>query len=128
MIHQQAYVRLPWERDLQNKYKSAKIIGDAFSRISASKLLKNIEFLFAKKDLFYYTCNGKIIENDDEAVFDLKNPLFIDVNLRLKGGKGGYGSLLRAQGNKMSSRKSTNFESCRDLEGRRLRTVHQTQA
>ncbi|KAJ3237927.1 hypothetical protein HDU81_008679 [Chytriomyces hyalinus] len=44
--------------------------------------------------------------------------------LRLRGGKGGFGSMLRAQGGRMASQKTTNFESCRDLSGRRLKTVN----
>ncbi|KAJ3071228.1 hypothetical protein HDU98_005641 [Podochytrium sp. JEL0797] len=44
--------------------------------------------------------------------------------LRLRGGKGGFGSMLRAQGGKMASQKTTNFEACRDLSGRRLKTVN----
>lgn len=49
------------------------------------------------------------------------------VRLRLLGGKGGFGSQLRAQGNKMSSKKRAgNYESCRDLEtGARVRTAKQ---
>ncbi|KAI9366045.1 telomere stability and silencing-domain-containing protein [Zopfochytrium polystomum] len=47
-----------------------------------------------------------------------------DSPLRLRGGKGGFGSMLRAQGGKMSSQKTTNFEACRDLSGRRLKTVN----
>ncbi|KAI9342528.1 telomere stability and silencing-domain-containing protein [Obelidium mucronatum] len=44
--------------------------------------------------------------------------------LRLRGGKGGFGSMLRAQGGRMASQKTTNFEACRDLSGRRLKTVN----
>lgn len=47
----------------------------------------------------------------------------IRVCLRLRGGKGGFGSQLRAQGNKMSSKKRAgNYEACRDLSGQRLRS------
>lgn len=42
---------------------------------------------------------------------------------RLKGGKGGFGSQLRAAGGRMSSQKTSNNDSCRDLSGRRLSTV-----
>lgn len=50
----------------------------------------------------------------------------ITVKLRLLGGKGGFGSQLRAQGNRMSSKKRAgNYEACRDLSGRRIRTVNQ---
>ncbi|KAG8735433.1 hypothetical protein FRC10_010607 [Ceratobasidium sp. 414] len=49
------------------------------------------------------------------------------VTLRLMpgmlGGKGGFGSQLRAAGGRMSSQKASNNDSCRDLNGRRLSTV-----
>jgi hypothetical protein len=51
---------------------------------------------------------------------------FLEGICRVKGGKGGFGSQLRAQGGRMSSRKVTNKESCRDLSGRRLRNVNQS--
>ena len=41
----------------------------------------------------------------------------------LPGGKGGFGSQLRAAGGRMSSQKTSNNDSCRDLNGRRLSTV-----
>ncbi|KAH8918575.1 hypothetical protein BT69DRAFT_1225268 [Atractiella rhizophila] len=44
----------------------------------------------------------------------------------MRGGKGGFGSQLRAAGGRMSSRKrkgEEDYNSCRDLEGRRLGTV-----
>jgi Splicing regulator sde2, C-terminal len=41
----------------------------------------------------------------------------------LRGGKGGFGSQLRAAGGRMSSQKTNNNDSCRDLSGRRLSTV-----
>lgn len=50
----------------------------------------------------------------------------ISLRLRLLGGKGGFGSNLRAQGSKMSSkRRRLGNESCRDLSGQRLRTLNQ---
>lgn len=42
---------------------------------------------------------------------------------RLLGGKGGFGSQLRAAGGRMSSQKTSNNNSCRDLSGRRLSTI-----
>ncbi|KNE64777.1 hypothetical protein AMAG_10119 [Allomyces macrogynus ATCC 38327] len=49
--------------------------------------------------------------------------VFVQVLGRLCGGKGGFGSMLRAQGGRMSSKKTINYDSCRDLSGRRLKTV-----
>ena len=42
---------------------------------------------------------------------------------RMRGGKGGFGSQLRAAGGRMSSQKTNNNDSCRDLNGRRLSTI-----
>ncbi|TFK49536.1 hypothetical protein OE88DRAFT_1632981 [Heliocybe sulcata] len=46
---------------------------------------------------------------------------------RLRGGKGGFGSQLRAAGGRMSSQKTSNNDSCRDLSGRRLNTIKEAQ-
>jgi hypothetical protein len=58
------------------------------------------------------------IENDNG------NPL-VSLRLvpRMRGGKGGFGSQLRAAGGRMSSQKTNNNDSCRDLSGRRLSTI-----
>lgn len=51
---------------------------------------------------------------------------------RILGGKGGFGSQLRAAGGRMSSRKKRgeeeNKSSCRDLNGRRIRTTNEAKA
>lgn len=44
----------------------------------------------------------------------------VRVQYRLRGGKGGFGSLLKTLGKKQK-KKTTNYDSCRDLGGRRLR-------
>lgn len=44
---------------------------------------------------------------------------------RILGGKGGFGSQLRAAGGRMSSQKTNNNDSCRDLSGRRLSTIRE---
>lgn len=52
----------------------------------------------------------------------------VHLRFRILGGKGGFGSQLRAQGNKMSSKKRAgDYSSCRDLTGRRIRTTEQNQ-
>lgn len=52
---------------------------------------------------------------------DLKNNSHIDILIPLLGGKGGFGSLLRAIGAQIE--KTTNRDACRDLSGRRLRDI-----
>ncbi|THV02821.1 hypothetical protein K435DRAFT_652725 [Dendrothele bispora CBS 962.96] len=49
--------------------------------------------------------------------------LSLRLSPRLLGGKGGFGSQLRAAGGRMSSQKTSNNDSCRDLNGRRLSTI-----
>ncbi|KAA8912677.1 hypothetical protein TRICI_003395 [Trichomonascus ciferrii] len=55
--------------------------------------------------------------------------LNLQLNVRLPGGKGGFGSMLRAQGGKMRRKKGKKNEeqsdSFRNLDGRRLKTVRQ---
>ncbi|KAJ8649511.1 hypothetical protein MRB53_002534 [Persea americana] len=46
------------------------------------------------------------------------------VLLRLRGGKGGFGSLLRGAATKAGQKKTNNFDACRDMSGRRLRHVN----
>jgi hypothetical protein len=42
----------------------------------------------------------------------------------LKGGKGGFGAMLRALAKQAGGKKTTDFGACRDLSGRRLRHVN----
>uniref|UniRef100_A0A915AQX3 Replication stress response regulator SDE2 n=1 Tax=Parascaris univalens TaxID=6257 RepID=A0A915AQX3_PARUN len=65
-------------------------------------------------DSFYVTVNGKLVE------WQLLNTnIPFEVHLRLRGGKGGFGSLLRS----FRIHRSTNQLMCRDLTGRRLADV-----
>ncbi|SOV01474.1 uncharacterized protein UDID_00949 [Ustilago sp. UG-2017a] len=55
---------------------------------------------------------------------DDSHPVVLQIRALLPGGKGGFGSMLRSQGGKMSSgSRNTNNDSCRDLNGRRLGVV-----
>lgn len=66
---------------------------------------------------FYLLVNGKILNKNF-----VKNNV-IHVVPRLLGGKGGFGSMLRAIGAQIE--KTTNREACRDLSGRRLRDINE---
>ncbi|KAI8367461.1 telomere stability and silencing-domain-containing protein [Radiomyces spectabilis] len=67
---------------------------------------------------------GRPLIDSDDIFCDSSEPRFLNLSLRLRGGKGGFGSMLRAQGGRMNAQKTTNFEACRDLQGRRIRTVN----
>lgn len=71
---------------------------------------------------FYVTCNGQRVSGDEA----LQNGFTYSVEPRLCGGKGGFGSMLRALGAQIE--KTTNREACRDLSGRRLRDVNHEKA
>ncbi|KAL4245970.1 SDE2 family protein [Abortiporus biennis] len=58
-----------------------------------------------------------LLEEEDDSLITLR------LIPRLRGGKGGFGSQLRAAGGRMSSQKTSNNDSCRDLTGRRLSTI-----
>ncbi|XP_030044764.1 replication stress response regulator SDE2-like, partial [Microcaecilia unicolor] len=73
-------------------------------------------------DSLYVTCNGRLVGADQE----LQNGLVYSLAPRLCGGKGGFGSMLRALGAQIE--KTTNREACRDLSGRRLRDVNHEKA
>lgn len=66
---------------------------------------------------FYLLLNGKIL-----SIPNVENGI-IHVIPRMLGGKGGFGSMLRAIGAQIE--KTTNREACRDLSGRRLRDINE---
>ncbi|XP_057316380.1 splicing regulator SDE2-like [Hydractinia symbiolongicarpus] len=71
-----------------------------------------------KKTDFYLTCNGKLLNHGDV----ITSSCIIRSHLSVLGGKGGFGSMLRALGARIE--KTTNHEACRDLSGRRMRDVN----
>jgi len=68
--------------------------------------------------------NGGYLLSDEDTI---ENGMCIHVLLRLRGGKGGFGTNLRAMGGKMSKKKMQNKDSCRDIHGRRIRAVKEAE-
>ncbi|OCT79480.1 replication stress response regulator SDE2-like [Xenopus laevis] len=71
---------------------------------------------------FYVKCNGHLADLEEK----LQDGQTYSIEPRLCGGKGGFGSMLRALGAQIE--KTTNREACRDLSGRRLRDVNHEKA
>jgi len=67
---------------------------------------------------YYILYNGRI-STDEDIIHPLHS---YHVTFRVLGGKGGFGSMLRALGAQIE--KTTNREACRDLSGRRMRDVN----
>ena len=69
----------------------------------------------------YLISEGKILK-ENYPLNDYNNKI-IEIRIRLKGGKGGFGTSLRLQ--QATKKQTKNFDACRDLQGRRLRKVNQ---
>nr|XP_043619202.1 replication stress response regulator SDE2 [Erigeron canadensis] len=67
--------------------------------------------------------NGKTLQDDVVLHHETNSPT-LHLLLRLRGGKGGFGSLLRGAATKAGQKKTNNFDACRDMSGRRLRHVN----
>lgn len=67
--------------------------------------------------------NGKVLQDSITLAINDQFPS-IHLLLRLRGGKGGFGSLLRGAATKAGQKKTNNFDACRDMSGRRLRHVN----
>ncbi|CAK1354584.1 hypothetical protein CB0940_01578 [Cercospora beticola] len=115
-------------RTLSLPTKASTPISDIYSTIQ-SRLPPS-----AGEDLLITTVSNKQLlpHNDSPITTLLSSPddtlLSLRLSRRLCGGKGGFGSQLRAAGGRMSSRKNRNSNvnpnaSNRNLDGRRLRTV-----
>lgn len=105
-------------------FASSKNISDVCEKIGA---------FYSDEDGYITTAGGVFVDKDD-CLSNLVGPqddmLVLCVRYRLNGGKGGFGSQLRAAGGRMSSRKGKqkqNQSSMRDSDGRRVRVVKQTQ-
>uniref|UniRef100_A0A0K0FMR3 Replication stress response regulator SDE2 n=1 Tax=Strongyloides venezuelensis TaxID=75913 RepID=A0A0K0FMR3_STRVS len=72
------------------------------------------------KECYYLIYNGKILPN---GINDLKymDNAIIQINYRLRGGKGGFGALLKA----FRISKSSNQRDSRDLSGRRISDIEE---
>lgn len=71
---------------------------------------------------FYLQMDGKIINENDRI--NINSSMIIRVIIRLLGGKGGYGAMLKSLAKRSGNKKTTDFSACRDLSGRRLRHVN----
>ncbi|KAE8726820.1 Autophagy 6 isoform 1 [Hibiscus syriacus] len=109
----QLFVKLLNGGTLSLQFPTPQIqVGDVKHRIhEISKIPINFQRLIRGHQL-----------NDDSEISHSNATL--NLSLRLIGGKGGFGSLLRGAATKAGQKKTSNFEACRDMSGRRLRHVN----
>ncbi|PGH10229.1 hypothetical protein AJ79_05484 [Helicocarpus griseus UAMH5409] len=130
---------LPLPSTLAFALPSTSTIADVAENIS-SRLPPPLKD-FSSRLVLTTTSNKQLLPYSPESIATLldaaqttSQSAFIPLRLsaRLCGGKGGFGSQLRAAGGRMSSRRKGNQEenngSNRNLDGRRLRTVKEAKA
>lgn len=54
-------------------------------------------------------------ELSDDTILRGDDLFFLSLSLRVAGGKGGFGSLLRGAPSKIGQKKTDNFDACRDI-------------
>uniref|UniRef100_UPI003AAB79E6 splicing regulator SDE2 isoform X2 n=1 Tax=Centroberyx gerrardi TaxID=166262 RepID=UPI003AAB79E6 len=106
----EVFVSGPFSRFSSSSFPAGSCVRDILDRFLNQKGVPAQDF--------YVSSNGRRSDLQDPvqhgAVYHLEP--------RLCGGKGGFGSMLRALGAQIE--KTTNREACRDLSGRRLRDVN----
>ncbi len=77
---------------------------------------------FAGDDNFYLLAGSRVLRSESEEVV-VAGVTIVRVLFRLRGGKGGFGALLRGSTVKIGAKRTDNFSAMRDLSGRRMRHV-----
>ena len=68
-------------------------------------------------DCFYMQVDGKHLEDDE--MMPLSSSMVVRASIKLNGGKGGFGAMLKSMAKQSGHKKTTDFGACRDLSGRR---------
>ncbi|XP_043273364.1 replication stress response regulator SDE2 [Venturia canescens] len=103
-------------------YGSSKGISTILSHergLEYDEICKQLEDKALAKGTYYIEQNGRLVSEKHVGLLEGRATLFP----RILGGKGGFGSMLRAIGAQIE--KTTNREACRDLSGRRLRDINE---
>ncbi|EER44056.1 conserved hypothetical protein [Histoplasma capsulatum var. duboisii H88] len=130
---------LPLPPTLSFSLPSTATIADVADNISSRlpSSLRNVSSRLLltttdNKQLLPYSSNSIASLLDHAQTLSQHTFIPLRLNAKLCGGKGGFGSQLRAAGGRMSSRRKGNQEenngSNRNLDGRRLRTVKEAKA
>lgn len=111
------FYRIPSQRGT----KIASIAGTECPLNQFCDYLTDAEGL--NKNDFFIASGTKVFRPNScsSRTVNLQNNSHVDILIPLLGGKGGFGSLLRAIGAQIE--KTTNRDACRDLSGRRLRDI-----
>ncbi|KAG7315490.1 hypothetical protein KOW79_021578 [Hemibagrus wyckioides] len=109
-VNMEVFVVSPSLRFINCNVPHESTVSDLIGLFSPGEAISSVDF--------YVKNNGRISYGDER----LQAGAIYRLEPRLCGGKGGFGSMLRALGAQIE--KTTNREACRDLSGRRLRDVN----
>nr|CAG4649054.1 EOG090X0OE5 [Polyphemus pediculus] len=113
-VYIQSPISASWfELDKQSTLSYELVIGK----------LKDLHCVDSDKSQQLKLFNGKEEISPLNPVPWPRDDVFLKFSIPLIGGKGGFGSMLRAIGAQIE--KTTNREACRDLSGRRLRDINE---
>ena len=105
-------------------FKSHTLEFDGFTEISGVDIKYALSFeLNVPSSLLKLSKDGKFFE-DTSTITNNGCVLRASLSGGLQGGKGGFGAMLRQMAKQSGGKKTTDFGSCRDLNGRRLRHVN----
>lgn len=93
----------------------------AFSSLTIAEVWEEAAGFGLSPQNSFLTSKGKVVQSNSAE--PISNEATVRVLPRLRGGKGGFGSMLRAIGAQIE--KTTNREACRDLSGRRLKDINE---
>ena len=104
-------------------------LGRTYFNQEVKRVSEVIDFICERENLLGLQSSWKVEQCgkflDNESIFEPNGTLHVIPAGGLLGGKGGFGSLLRAIGAQIQ--KTTNHEAMRDLSGRRQRDVNNEQ-
>jgi hypothetical protein len=103
------------------KFDSAPTLQRLQERFFQFYEQRNIKLHF--KDFLVFKVNGNRL-NDSQDIVCVETVVRVEIDQQLRGGKGGFGALLRRLAKQAGPKKTTDFGACRDLYGRRIRHVN----
>jgi hypothetical protein len=107
-------------RGLGEKAESLNLKDNHIQTIEDLKYFLIKKFQLKLDEELSFSSNGKNIKSKQKIT---ENFAIYDVKILQRGGKGGFGSLLKGQ--PPVKKRTNNTDSCRDLSGRRMRHVNQ---
>ncbi|KAI9222955.1 telomere stability and silencing-domain-containing protein [Blastocladiella britannica] len=116
-VHQRLHLAVPPSTPVSDLLALAGLASSTYARITTDR------GRYLAPDATLGDVSSQYGQFSSGTTVSTAPPVFLQVVGRLCGGKGGFGSQLRASGGRMSSKRTTNNDMSRDLSNRRLKTI-----